>query len=355
MKGRQIVLDTWQVDPETTVELAALIEDGRLSDLLIDAADQPAPGTIYRAICDRPVKGQGGMFVKTPEGQGFLRQLRGMKPGEPVLVQVTGYAEPGKALPLSTKVLFKSRYAIVTPEKPGMNISRSLKDEDLRDSLMEVAHEVFAPHPVAEGGAGLILRSACADADLEDVAADIAAMADLAQQVLADPGTEPELLVDGPSAHLLAMRDWDQGEVIEGEGCQAFEDMGVLDQLQSFLGATPLPGGGTIYVEATRGVVSVDVNTGGDNSPAAGFKANLAAVRELPRQLRVRGLGGIVYLELAPMGKKDRRQFESALGAAFRRDVVETVLAGWTPLGNFELQRKRARLPQDAFLARLAG
>jgi Ribonuclease G/E len=89
----------------------------------------------------------------------------------------------------------------------------------------------------------------------------------------------------------------------------------------------------------------VDVNTGPDTSPAAGLKANIALARELPRQLRLRGLGGQVVLDLAPMPKKDRRVFEDALRAAFRRDDIETVLAGWTPLGHYELQRKRARVP----------
>ena len=70
---------------------------GRDKDLLIDS-DLPRPGTLYRAVADRPVKGQGGMFVKTPDGMGFLRQVRGLSPGQSLLVQVTGYAELGKAL-----------------------------------------------------------------------------------------------------------------------------------------------------------------------------------------------------------------------------------------------------------------
>ena len=99
-----------------------------------------------------------------------------------------------------------------------------------------------------------------------------------------------------------------------------------------------------MYVEPTRALVAVDVNTGGNFSPAAGLKANLAAARELPRQLRLRGLGGQVVLDLAPMGKKDRRGFETALRAAFRADTVDTALVGWTPLGHYELQRKRDRV-----------
>jgi len=45
------------------------------------------------------------------------------------------------------------------------------------------------------------------------------------------------------------------------------------------------------------------------------------------------------------MPKKDRRGFETALRAAFRADSEETVLVGWTPLGHYELQRKRSRVP----------
>lgn len=358
MKGRQIILD--RIDPGTgeMVEAAALVEDGRLADLLVDDPARPAPGTIYRAIADRPVKGQGGMFVKTPDGSGFLRQVKGLKPGQSLLVQVTGHAEPGKAVPITNRILFKSRYAIVTPDAPGVNVSRSIKDDDLRDDLLEIAHEVFADHPVAGQGAGLILRSACAEGAADEVADDILAMAGLAAKVLADAGTEAELLLDGPSAHDLAWRDWERAEILSetaSDGVAPFEAAGIPDLLQPFVGAAALPGGASLFVEPTRAAVSVDVNTGADGSPAAGFKANLAAVRELPRQLRVRGLGGIIYLDLAPMGKKDRRQFESALRAAFRADPVETVLAGWTPLGNFELQRKRARLPLADVLVSMAG
>ncbi|MFT6675132.1 MAG: Ribonuclease G/E [Sulfitobacter sp.] len=340
MKGRSIILDHLG-----EVEAAALMVDGKLDDLLIDS-DAPRPGTIYRAIADRPVKGQGGMFLKTPDGSAFLRQIKGLAPGQPILVQVSGYAEPGKALPVTSKVLFKSRYAIVTPEAPGLNISRSIKDEGERDRLLEIAHEA------AEGiSHGLILRSSCAGAEGEDIAEDIAAMLDLADKVLSDDSGEMEVLSEGDGPHILAWRDWtDPAEVITEAG--GFENHGVLDALEAAAGAlVGLGGGASMYVEPTRALVAVDVNTGNDASMAAGLKANMACARLLPRALRVRGLGGQITLDLAPMPKKDRRGFESALRAAFRADTVETTLVGWTPLGHFELQRKRARAPLTEVLA----
>lgn len=333
MKGSTVCLNTWN-----GVEAAAWIENGQLEDLLIDG-DLPRPGTLYRAVADRPVKGQGGMFVKTPDGMGFLRQVKGLSPGQSLLVQVTGYAEPGKAIPVTTKLLFKSRFAIVTPGAPGLNVSRAIKDDDTRDRLLEIAHDIM------EGGAdGLILRSACEGADAEAIAEDVAAMADLAQAVLADSTGGAEKLVEGPGPHDLAWREWpDQGDVDDTPG--AFERHGVDEMIDALQSPRVALSSGTMFVEPTRALVAVDINTGGDTSPAAGLKANMAAAKDLPRQLRLRGLGGQITLDLAPMGKKDRRGFEAALRAAFRRDTIETALAGFTPLGHYELQRKRDRAP----------
>ena len=339
MKGRQIILD--HVNGR---EAAALIVDGRLEDLLIDA-DGPRPGAIYRAVADRPVKGQGGLFLRTPDGTAFLRQVKGIAPGDTMLVQVTGHAEEGKALPVTQKVLFKSRHAIVTPDAPGLNISRAIKDDDLRDTLLGIAHEVMG-----DSAMGLILRSSCAMADPDEIAEDIAAMADLATAVLADTEGEAECLTEGDGPHTLAWRDWvEPAEVVTAAG--SFETYGVMEMIAGLRDPrVPLGGGGFAFIEPTRALVAVDVNTGADTSAAAALKANIALGRDLPRQLRLRGLGGQITLDLAPMPKKDRRAFEMAIKAAFRSDSIETVMAGWTPLGHYELQRQRARVPLATLL-----
>ena len=340
MKGRQIILD--HINDR---EAAALMVDGKLDDFLIEG-DAPAPGTIYRARADRPVKGQGGMFLTTPDGSAFLKQVKGLSPGQMLLVQVTGYAEDGKAIPVTQKVLFKSRYAIVTPEAPGLNISRSIRDEDERDRLLEIAHEVM------EGcDYGLILRSACAGADPNDIAEDIAAMRATADQVLEDEGTEPEILTEGDTPHLIAWREWSEPAQVDSEP-GGFERCGVLDALDATMGiSVSLGGGASLFVEPTRAFVAVDVNTGTDTSMAAGLKANMACAKALARVLRVRGLGGQIVVDAAPMPKKDRRAFESALRAAFKADTEDTILVGWTNLGHFELQRKRSRLAVAGLLS----
>lgn len=339
MIGCQIILDHLGAR-----ESAALMVDGRLEDLLIEN-DAPRPGTIYRAIADRPVKGQGGMFLKTPDGAAFLRQIKGLAPGQRLLVQVSGYAEDGKAIPVTQKVLFKSRYVIVTPDAPGLNVSRSIRDENTRDELLAIAN-----HVMGDSAMGLILRSCCDGANPEDIAEDIETMLDLALKVQEGADGDAEMLNEGDSPHLLAWRDWtDPADVVSEAG--GFERHQVLDAIEELKSIhVPLGGGASMFVEPTRALVAVDVNTGSDASLGAGIKANMQTARELPRQLRLRGLGGQITLDLAPMPKKDRRAFETALRAAFRGDSIDTTLVGWTPLGHYELQRKRVRLPVAGYL-----
>jgi len=338
MKGRVVILD--HIDGR---EAAALMVDGRLTDLHIDPPSglPPGPETILRGLVDRPLKGQGGALVRLPQGRGFLRQAKGLSAGAPVLVQVLGVAETGKAPPVTSRLLFKSRYAIVTPGAPGINIARSIRNETERDRLLLVANDV------GDSPFGLIIRSAADGVSGDVLADDIKTMQDLAFNVSNDLDGPVETLVDAPSAHQIAWRDWslpDPDVVIEEAG--AFETHGVSEAIDALLAPRiALPAGAHAMIEPTSALIAVDVNTGPDGSPAAGLKANLALIRDLPRQLSLRGLGGQITLDLAPMPKKERRGTEVALRRAFGADGSDTVLAGWTPLGHFELQRKRDRWP----------
>ena len=344
MKGSVIALDRFRGR-----EAAALMVDGQLEDLLIAGTDALPPETICRGKMGRPVKGMGGAFVDLPGGEsGFLRQTKGLRPGAPVLVQIGGSSEPGKALPLSTRLLFKSRYTIVTPDAPGLNISRSINDDAVRADLSALAQDAMRG---AAPDLGLILRSACETAEDAEIAADIARMRALAEAVLQDCEGKPEVLVDAPAPHLAAWRDWPAPNTLD-DAAGSFARHSVTEAIDALLvPEVALPGGGHMAIEPTRALIAVDVNTGADTSPAAGLKANIAAFRALPRQLRLRGFGGQVLVDVAPYTKKERHILEQAMKAAFKREGRDVVLAGWTPLGNFELTRKRDRKPLTQVLA----
>lgn len=360
MKGRMILIDY----PKERASQAALLIDGRLEDLLLDPPrgdTTPAPGAIYWAKVDRLVPKMHGAFVRlTPEHMGFLREAKGLKEGRAVLVQVIAYAEPGKATPVTTRILYKGRLVIHTPDAPGINVSRQIRQGPERERLQSLTASIAAAAASAiahndchvRETPGLILRSAARGASAADLEAEIEAVLTArhcTERLKAGSPPLPHPARVAPSAADLAQREWD-GQVERGP--DLFPRHGIWEEIEKLKSSrVDLPSGGWMAVEATRAMVTVDVNTASEFSGGAALATNSEAARELPRQLRLRGLGGQVIVDFAPLRKSERKRIEEALKAAFRRDPVETTLAGWTPLGHFELQRKRERRPLAELLA----
>lgn len=370
MKGRAVLIQ------ETGKAIAAaLVENGVVQDLIVDPmpADVPPPGSVWRArVLSKG--GGGGVFVDLEgDGRAFLRGAK-LAPGDRALVQITGFADPGKAPPATDRLLVKGQLTIATPGAPGINISRSIRNEDLRERLTEAVHDAL--DVIREGAArgappvpedlGIIVRSAANADNAGWIANDLAGVLSRleAAQGAGDPGQPAidtaltEWAHPHPGRILVDVRDDAFADRIEGlqrigdwdslveETRDPFDRFGIWETVEELRRPeAPLPGGGSMMVEATTAMVTVDVNTGDRLAPDAALGVNLAAARELPRQLRLRGLGGAAIIDFAPLRKAHRRKIEDALKAAFRRDPVQTTLAGWTPLGNFELQRKRERRP----------
>ena len=372
MKGRVIAIDRM---PDGR-EAAAVVVDGRLEDIVIAAPDggPVATGDVGTAKVTRRVKG-AAFCELAGGGEGYLREAGKAREGERLLVQTASLPEPGKAVTLTTRVLFKGPRLILTPGAPGVNVSRKIGNDKVRDALSGAVGKALKGLKLAEPP-GVIVRTSARHADEDALAAELRTLADLwaertarlsddALTPLSGSGPEATILRDWLSPRpdaILAPADWTtRVSAAGGDATELFSDQEALDVLRSEakpfeaagvwegLDALASPttdlGGARMTVEATRALVAVDVDTGGDFSPAAGLKANLAVVRELPRQLRLRGYGGKVLIDAAPMPKQQRRTVEEALGKALRSDPVETTVAGWTPLGLIEVQRKRERRP----------
>ncbi|MEM9782165.1 MAG: ribonuclease E/G [Pseudomonadota bacterium] len=386
---------------------AALLVNGVLEDLIVDAGDgQPLTGEIFAATVIRRNAKAGGAFLDLGCGaSGFLRDAKGTRDGERVLVQVASQPEPGKAVPVSTRVLYKHRLLIHTPGAPGINVSRQIKDPEERDRLtagVERAASPFLDVWRAEGEAtllddaaekaarrrqriaargrmlddgGIIVRAAAEGAPGEIIAEalewPLAARAEaeallrggendtrLPHDAWQEAITEwchplpDQLLADGSAAALIdaqtaegRLDDALAGRVTAARG-DPFDALGVWDMAATLSAPkVDLAGGGSIVIEPTTALVAIDVNTGGDFGPDAGVRANVEAARLLPRLLRLRGLGGQVVVDFAPMAKKERRRLEDALKAALKRDPIETAAHGFSTMGLYELQRKRERRP----------
>ncbi len=385
MKGRVIVLD----QPKERGSAAALMVDGRLEDLILDppkGSVLPSSGDICVVRVTRKLP-KAGAFCEMAGGQeGYLREAKSVREGERILVQVVSLPEPGKAVTLSTRLLFKGPRLILTPGAPGVNVSRKIGNESERERLIaavEAAIAECAPSPEAPDLAenlGVIVRSAARNEDAINLGREFDWLfkwlrirlneARDADYLHNDSGgnplvhalrewvfPRPDAIVcpQGLASALTDVRDPKRPIIFQGdEGFlplarpepDPFEAAGLHDAIEALKSPdVPLGAGASMVIEPTRALVAVDVNTGADFSPAAGLKANLAAARDLPRQLRLRGLGGQIAVDFAPMPKQHRRTLEEALRKAFRDDPVETSLVGWTALGLYELQRKRERRP----------
>jgi Rne/Rng family ribonuclease len=140
----------------------------------------------------------------------------------------------------------------------------------------------------------------------------------------------------------MAWREWSDIPTVDKRN-GVFSDYGVLELIDELKDSKVIINNSNYYIEPTRAFVAIDVNTSGDMSFAAGLKANLAMAKDLPRQLRLRGLGGQVVIDPAPMSRQNRKTLENAIKYSLRRDTIETNFVGWTSMGLIELQRARIR------------
>jgi ribonuclease G len=140
------------------------------------------------------------------------------------------------------------------------------------------------------------------------------------------------------------------GRLFEAEGVDAELDRALRPRVW-------LKSGGTIVIEPTEALVSIDVNTGkfvgSRRAEDTVLKTNLEAADEIARQLRLRDLGGIIVIDFIDMDRAEsRRQVLSALESALHRDRSRTKVVGLSELGLVELTRKRTRAGIAAHVSR---
>ena len=111
----------------------------------------------------------------------------------------------------------------------------------------------------------------------------------------------------------------------------------------------PLPSGGSIVIDPTEALVAIDVNSGtfraqDNNADETAYQLNLAAAKEISRQLRLRDLGGVIVNDFIDMRKeKHRRGLERSLRDAMKRDRARTKILRTSPFGLIEMTRQRVR------------
>ncbi len=167
----------------------------------------------------------------------------------------------------------------------------------------------------------------------------------LATLSLVGPGEgAPRLTGEAPDllGELKAFGKTDK--VIEGPAARAAADLAEAQALET---VHALPGGGTIAIETTRALTAVDVDLGerpGHEAKRAARAANLAALNEAARLLRLKGLGGLVVFDLVGRGH-DGTALLNAARVAFGPDNPGVAIGAISRFGTMEMTVPRRRAP----------
>lgn len=155
---------------------------------------------------------------------------------------------------------------------------------------------------------------------------------------------------DGERPHLIARHECDE-EIVLARPADA-QMRAKLDALvEDCLARTaPIAGGGVLTIEPTAALTAIDVDAGGRGGSGDpdrfALDLNLAAADEAARQIRLRGLGGIIAIDFVHLrAKTHRKQLEEGAREAFEGDPWSVQFGGLSAFGVFELARAQLRTP----------
>jgi len=299
-----------------------------------------------------------------------------VREGQQLLVQVDKEERGNKGAALTTFISLAGRYMVLMPNNPRAGgISRRIEGDD-RDELRDALSHLEIPD-----GMGVIVRTAGVGRSAEELQWDLAYLLQLWQAIQTAEAEEatPSLLYQENSAVLRAIRDnlrRDIGEVlIEGDdayqeaaafisqvmpnytekvksykdGIPLFSRYQIESQIESaFEHTVKLPSGGSIVIDPTEALVSIDINsaraTKGADIEETALNTNLEAADEIARQLRIRDIGGLIVIDFIDMmNQKNQRAVENRMRDALEADRARVQVSRISRFGLMEMSRQRLR------------
>jgi ribonuclease G len=307
-----------------------------------------------------------------------------VREGEEILVQVVKDPIGEKGARLSANITIPGRLAVLVPNTPGVALSRRIEEEGERERMLALGEAM-----IAEGGdrlvpgAGYILRTAAIEASLGDLKEDAERLAEAWRPVLArrqsarapatlyhdlDPvertmrdtvRSDTSRVVIDDAASVEAARAYCRRAMPEAEAkVELFGGPGTLfdawnleeeiDRLT--VPKVPLPSGGWITIEGTEALTAVDVNSGSFTASTGleetSFHVNLEAADEIGRQVRLRGIGGLIVVDFIHLGQAANiEKLLDVLADSLSRDHTPTQISPLSEFGLVEITRKRVREP----------
>ncbi len=374
----------------------ALVDGQRLYDLDIESgAREQKKANIYRgkitrvepsleaAFVDFGAERHGFLplkeiareyFVKEPSGRPSIKEV--LKEGQEVIVQVDKEERGNKGAALTTFVSLAGRFLVLMPNNARAGgISRRIEGEE-RAQLKEAMGQLSVPDKM-----GLIVRTAGIGRTPEELQWDLDYLVQVWESITEEAGKRAapfliyresnviiramrdylrqdigEVLIDSPEVHQEAlafirqvMPSYQQKIKLYADEVPLFSRFQIESQIETaYEREVKLPSGGSIVIDHTEALVSIDINsaraTRGSDIEETALQTNLEAADEIARQLRLRDIGGLVVIDFIDMGPaRNQREVENRARDALKLDRARVQIGRISRFGLMEMSRQRLR------------
>ena len=372
----------WFFDRICGAQIAVYAEDGKIAEAAFERGNSAElTGNIYKGKvcnlvpgmqaafiacglernCYLPL-GEGNALFTSYDGEGNAVRAPDLHEGDEILVQIVKPPRGTKGAKVTCDLSFVGKTLIYLPQTNFLGISRKITDPAVRERLLKEADKL------REKGAGFIVRTAAEEADRRHLkieseylkriwrsvqrSAQSAAVGDVVHReydlpfkIMRDSlGGVTHIYVSERATfekmvQLARMRpDLSERSVTLCQGGRSmFREYGIADQLHTLASRTvALENGGYLVIDKTEAMTAIDVNTGkftGDSDlESTVFGTNLAAAREIARQVRLRNIGGLVAVDFIDMTEEEhRRLVDEELTAALGHDRAKSRVS---PMGD---------------------
>lgn len=375
----------------------ALVDGQRLYDLDIESGSrEQKKANIYKGKITRiepsleaafvdfgserhgflPLKEISREYFSKTQSSGRINIKDVIREGQEVVIQVDKEERGNKGAALTTFISLAGRYLVLMPNNPRAGgISRRIEGDE-RTQLREALNQLDIPQKM-----GVIVRTAGLGRSSEELQWDLDYLLQLwhSIQEAASSNSAPFLIYQESNVIIRAIRDYlrqDIGEVLVDDSrvhAEALEFIRQVmpqyqDRIKPYKDTVPLfnrfqietqietafqrevslPSGGSIVIDPTEALVSIDINSaratrGGDIEETA-LNTNLEAADEIARQLRLRDIGGLIVIDFIDMSSnRSQREVESRMKDALQMDRARIQIGRISRFGLLEMSRQRLR------------
>ena len=315
-------------------------------------------------------------YSPSVEGNERPRIQEALKKRQEIIVQVVKGEIGKKGAALTTYISLPGRYLVLMPGSDVSGVSRKIENDEQRRCLKEIVAQLNPPEKM-----GFIVRTAGLDKGKSELARDYNYLMRLWESIedTAQKTAAPALVYQESDVVVRSIRDYFSPDIEETildsreaykrardfmravmpryqkrlklyrEKTPIFSFHHIEDQIESISQRQiSLKSGGSIVIEPTEALVSIDVNSGRSTQSKGieetAYRTNLEAANEIARQLRLRDLGGLIVIDFIDMkDRKHQQEIERMLRNALRKDKARVQVGRISRFGMLELSRQRIK------------